>query len=321
MRCRSVALIALLTGTLGAGPALPATLDVTAEGDDLVFAWDAGTDDLLRGATPDDLRPWLTTVSSPLRVPGENALRGGNAYYRLASGSNMGFRIERTFYVDPSQGQCLFWTTLPMRRAIGASFELLNAWPTLTQVVWWDSASLIPRAAVRFGATVIGDDLPLPAHGGVFLAFAETTTLTLVGSHDDTWTGITSTDLGDGSRTGFGVLAVPYHVRWSTDLELLCGTQGVDWLDVDADGLPDECGRDLDGDGRPDTGLWRGADGITITRYDVAAGYCRGAVRGVWLDFIGLSFSGEGFALVPGHGYRANDYPDAMNLPFRPPTW
>ena len=102
MTTRSIAHLlaaALLAAALLAAalPAGAARLQVAADGPDLVFTWDTGRDDLLRGTAPDALGPWLPGVSSPVRVPGENALRGEDAYYALASGSNMAFRIERSY--------------------------------------------------------------------------------------------------------------------------------------------------------------------------------------------------------------------------------
>lgn len=246
-----IAILVLLAGTLQAG-----TLDATVDGDDIVLTWDTGTDDLLRGTTPDALAPWLTFVTSPLRVPNENVLRGENAFYRLASGSNMAYRIERTYTVDLPGKPWAVATTLPERHAYVTSFGLLRAWPTLVEINWWDSARQLPMAASNAGVALVGHDVPLPRHGGVWLAFGETTTVTIVGSSDPTFAGIVQGDIW--GNPGGVPLPVPPDGRWQDSWQILCGERDSDWFDVDGDGFPDECGRDVDGDGWPDTGLWGG---------------------------------------------------------------
>ena len=340
-------LIAAACFALCCASAPAAILDVVADGDDLVFTWDTGApDDLLRGTTPDDLRPWLPAVTSPHRVVGENALRGEHAFYRLASGSNMGFRIERTFIATPNPDSLWFVlrqgvhpTTMPERRVHLTARDLFSAWPALLEVVWWDALDIRWESAARHGALVIGDTDPLPRHGGVGLVFAQDTTTTLVGSHDDSYAGPSEADLkgvepyetfwgtppGPSARTNITVLPVPYHVRWSSAYELLCGERGVDWQDADADTLPDACGTDLDGDGTKDTGLWGGGvvmdQRLSLWVWDLP----RGATLSCWRNPFRFDelCNGADATLDPSLGFtlQPNSYAVPVNAPFRPPTW
>jgi hypothetical protein len=315
---------ALLAALATSAPA--ATLDVAASGDDLVFTWDAGADDLLRGTTPDNLLPWLPAVTSPLLVPGENAIRGENAFYRLASGSNMGMRVERTFTVADPERPWAVPTTLPQRRTLVTALDLFARWPTLTEVVWMGNGS--PHGASRVGGRTIGELGTLPSHRGVWLAFSTTTTVTLVGSHDDADPGLTVDEL---LAYGYvGVLPIPADSLAASAAEILCGERGVDWFDADADGLPDACGRDLDADGRPDTGLWaigpmRPADcySVNLSRED-SSGWTGESFSVLTNPIVGgETFRGTDFAFDRGDALVLSSCSDgtAMNLPFVVTTW
>lgn len=310
-------------------PAAAQTLDVAIDGDDLVFTWGGGTDDLLRGTEPDGLTPWMPSVTSPLRVPGENALRGENAWYRLASGSNIAFRVEvfvpRHFPTRPDW-PCMTPLTLADRRQVVTARDLLDLWPTLVEVQWWDVDAGIHRGVTRYGSEILGPDTPLPGHGGIMVAFSEDTTVTIVGSGDPSAPGITEEELRDRFLYGgaAGVLPVPPHARWDGAYELLCGEQGVDWQDDDLDGRPDTaCGRDTDGDGAPDTGLWAGEHTVGVSGYADGRACTLRAHAQVAEDIFGqFVIFGSSFPLVPGYGVLfEGDYEATLNTPFRPPTW
>jgi hypothetical protein len=319
---------------LSAGPASAATLDVAPAGADLVFTWDTGRDDLLRGTTPDNLLPWQVGVTSPLLVPGENALRGEHAFYRLASGSNMAYRIERTFLVDDPIHPTPIPTTLPERRSYDTATELLLAWPTLQEVTWWDLTTGRQRGGARVAGVMFDVGALLPRHGGVALTFSADTTITLVGSHDDTYGGPTVDDLGPRfSNRDVKLLPVPPHVRAEALWELLCGEPGLDWRDDDGDTNPDACGRDLDLNGTRDTGLWTGCAFMSLHRRSDASGAPAPATDGVIRDlfFLRDDCTGGRIDLLPGHAYDAGGLVSdwvtcpgggpAANLPFRLPTW
>ena len=331
-RCVSLVLVALALVTAAPESVRAGLLDVAVDGDDLVFTWDTGTDDLLRGTTPDALAPWLTFVSSPLRVPNENLLRGENAFYRLASGSNMAYRVEKTFTVDIPGKPWGVPTTLPERHAYGSAFGLLTAWPSLVEVAWYVDPVLWPvdwKSATRVGPTLLGFDESLPVHGGVYLSFGATTTVTIVGSSDPAFAGLDATDVATEQYPSFGpVMPIPPDGRWQDSWQILCGERGSDWFDVDGDGLPDECGRDLDGDGWPDTGFWPGPPapgrtttvdlGITVSPED---GWFGPFSRVYNSPFIGMVFQGSEISAAPGDAWEilgSNFYHRPL---FRIPRW
>lgn len=323
------AAVAAAALALHSGARAQSVLDARAEAADVVLTWDTGPDDLLRGTAPDDLRPFLASVASPLRLVGENVLRGEHAFYRLASGSNMAFRVERTFPVADPSWPILLPSTLPERRAWTLPSELFAAWPTLTEAAWYDGAQQRWESLSRIGGLLLGDDEPVPRHGGVWLAFSETTTVTLVGSHDDAYAGPGIADLLPvANPLRWAAVPVPYHADLATAFEVLCGREGVDWVDSDADGRPDECGTDGDADGAPDTGLWHGLRMCRGCEQQLTIQAWRGpfdhpTATVVVDDIFGESVAGSPFVLAPGEGVVA--YPLGGPTPvantWRPPTW
>lgn len=303
------------------GVATAQTLDVEPAGagdDDLRFTWTSGTDDLLRGTSPDALTPWLTMVDSPLVVPGENALGAGDAWYRLASGSNMAFRLERDVTVDGEP--TLVPISLPERRADVTGCEVLARYPAASQVLWYDGNDQRREACGRIDGMLLGDDEPLPPHGGVFVNFTESTTVRLVGSSDPSvgWRVIDFEEARDVP------LGVPANARLLSGFELLCGEKGIDWIDSDGDTFPDECGMDRDGDGRTDTGAWASLGRMTLGGAPLPTGLGFGSVRGDIDPLLGgVQVAGEDFVLVPGEAVLGSVAPpsDAVNDGFRPPTW
>jgi hypothetical protein len=266
-------------------------------------------------------------------VPGENALRGEHAFYRLASGSNMAYRIERTFRRDDPLHPTPLPATLPERRSYDTASELLQLWPTLQEVTWWDPAARVPRGGARVGGVTLGDGSPLPRHGAVVLVFSEDITVTIVGSHDDTYAGPVRDDFGN-TWSGAWILPVPPHARTQQVWELLCGLEGADWDDADGDTAPDACGRDLDGDGTRDTGLWTGCGYVGLMVRVDAAGMPSDSSNGAYYDglFMRERNVGGRIDLAPGHAYDMAAEPGYaweacpgggldFNVPFRPPTW
>lgn len=295
-----------------------AVLDVAEDGADLVFTWDTGTDNLLRGTSPDNLQPWLTFVSSPLRVPNENLLRGEDAFYRIASGSNMAYRIERTFDVPDPVRPLQYAVTLPERHAFTTAFDLLQRWPTLLEIIWIDGPQSRWESATRKpDGLPIGDDEPVPQHGGVWLAFTTTTTLTLVGSSDDTLAGVVIGDFFG----GVNVLAVPPDSRRLRVVDILCGAPGVDWFDINGDGNPDECGTDTDGDTLPDTGLYAGTS-LTLVGLLPPDDYLA-MVRDTFpLPPSDRVVGNVSFEIQRGEALTLRtNWPPTFNAPFRPPRW
>jgi hypothetical protein len=325
-----LALAALLAA---AQPAEAGVLDAAADGDDVVFTWDTGPDDLLRGTSPDALVPWMSGVASPLRVPGENALGRGDSYYRLASGSNMAWRIELSVEAGTPEEPVVIPVSLPERRAAVTAFQVLEEHPEVVEVIWWDGLDQrhehVARAPAGF---LIGDDEALPHHGGAWLALPAPATVRLVGSDEPADAGWLERDVEPGLPDGVAVLGLTPGSRWLRGFELLCGEEGADWFDDDGDGRPDDCGRDLDGDGSRDTGLW--GDGepfqvLGLLRVDARTGLIDAfaAVQVTPFDPDRAIATGLDFTLRRGEGVAVDV--DAWsgasglqpNVPFRPPTW
>ncbi len=333
------AITAAASGVLAAAlPACAATLDAAPRGNDIVFTWDTGLPDtILRGTTPDALVPWRFGVTSPFVALGENLTRGENAFYRLQSGSNMASRAE----VPIDDGRPLVYDnitlSLPERRAYDAR-ELFNLWPALVDLFWWDGAERRYESMARFPDGILGDDDPLPRHGGVSAVFLGTGSITIVGSHDDTYAGPDADDLWEGlsftNDSRIRLIGVPAHARDRDPFSILCGQLGVDWFDVNGDGKPDDqCGTDTNGDGYTESGLYRNCQPVDATcgRHVSLTAYTVSSVGYGAITFAAGQprYSGVGrYTVPPGIGMLvyytwwpplpASEY---LNLPWRPPTW
>jgi hypothetical protein len=309
--------LALCAVALVVGDGRAATLDVVEDAADLIFTWDGGAaEDLLRGTSPDNLQPWMVAVSSPLRVSTENMLRGEDAYYRLASGSNMAYRIERTFDVPDPVRPISYAVTLPERHAFTTAFDLLQKWPTLIHAMWVDGSQGHWESATRGPAgLLIGDDELVPRHGGIWLEFSSTTTLTLVGSSDDSYAGVVADDF----LWSPNVLAIPLDSRRVRLIDILCGDPGVDWFDVDGDGAPDECGTDTDGDTLPNTGFYAGT---TLVVTGMTLPDDRIVVQRIIAPPGDRVLGNVGFQVERGEAVVlwTMETP-VFNAPFRPPRW
>ena len=306
-----------------------ATLDAAPSGNDVVFTWDtAGPDTILRGTQPDNMVPWLVNVTSPVTAPGENLLRGEDAFYELASGSNRAWRIEQTIASDqpgyPFTTECL---SLPERRSY-AAVDLFALWPDLRELEWWDPGRQARMELARFGSDVVGDAAPLPRHGGVRAAFLGPTAITIVGSRDDGYAGPDSGDLESGPPPfpPSTIVGFPPDARYPTLYQVLCGRRDVDWFDRDADGYPDDCGPDLDADGFADTGLWRAPTPPVSSRSAVRVGMDAAAddTFPSVLGHIALGryiFEGSERTIPPGAAlFLGSNAPADYNFPFRPPV-
>jgi hypothetical protein len=65
----------------------------------------------------------------------------------------------------------------------------------------------------------------------------------IVGSHDPAFTGHTihfSTSCGTAAAR-LDLVAIPYHTMYQTSTEILCGLEGVAWVDLDGNTIPDTC--------------------------------------------------------------------------------
>lgn len=123
----------------------------------------------------------------------------------------------------------------------------------------------------------------------------------ITGSHDPTRCGA-ELPPGPGPVEGYWnvLMSMPYHVMLRTADEILCGLAGQDWMDADADGLPDTC---TGGIFDPDGAARMTVEGWRLDDEDVS----RPMRRSVWRDESTgeLAFAGPDFSLRPGDAYLA----------------
>jgi hypothetical protein len=122
-------------------------------------------------------------------------------------------------------------------------------------------------------------------------------------------------------RTDF--LSTPYDTVYRTSDEILCGLEGVDWQDVNGDGMPDACFDDANGNGRIDrgeapTGIWDGAHAMTVYRF-INEPVPNGMVaRTVTLALGRSRVTGVRFDLVPGDAYLYKMGPNYLPVTWEP---
>lgn len=320
---------AALVLTAFACGASAATLDASPSGADIVFTWDTPTSEtILRGTTPDSLVPWMVGATSPATASGENLTRSENAFYRLASGSNLAWRIEMRFDPDlRSAGYAWPCLSLPERRSYDA-MQLFTLWPDLLELKWWDAGLQRWNWLGRFGADVIGDTAPLPRHGGVGAMVRRPSAMTIVGSHDDAYAGPDLADIGSSPYSPLGSTAIlgnPPHSLRERLIDILCGEQGVDWNDLNGDAAPDTCGRDTDADGFTDTGMARTpftTSGALVVAYQSGTDFRQDATAALVLGQMQYMGNSRWNTVPPGLALQiltSRDPVPMLNLPFRPP--
>ena len=139
-----------------------------------------------------------------------------------------------------------------------------------------------------------------------------------MGDHDDTWSGLPilyTPTCPAGAPNCCGplsprreLISLPYHVTYTTSYEILCGLEGVDWVDDDADGRPDTCWDDRNANGRRDpgeglTGVFDGSAAITVYYPDMFP-ELNGITSHTAAWTLGrLRFTGTPFSLLAGEAY------------------
>lgn len=148
----------------------------------------------------------------------------------------------------------------------------------------------------------------------------------IVGSHDPGYAGRQIRAPASGCVPSNDYINLPYHTMYRESAEILCGLKDVQWVDNDADTLPDNCWveSDVDGDTVPDfngvldagetaSGIFAPFDGSAITTltFDNEAdslgndnGYIGQGVN--YSGFGGLAFTAPSFQLRPGDAYLVN---------------
>jgi hypothetical protein len=143
----------------------------------------------------------------------------------------------------------------------------------------------------------------------------------IVGSHDPSFTGraIISGPSCARNAPHLDAQNLPYHTMYRTADEVLCGLEGVDWVDVAAPlGAPDTCptGTDPANAGIP----FDGVHALSVQTFDneVAHGYVARTVAINPITRLPL-FTGNDFALRPGDSYLLVINPDHVPTTFLSP--
>lgn len=206
-------------------------------------------------------------------------------------------------------------------------------------ITWFNRADCIPKtrnATFRFGAPSFSGDI-FPADDGdgdpsnntdlltdvgyqINLAnppgTAQLNRVIVVGSHDPAFAGhsVASSAGCAASAPQRDLIAVPYHTMYRKAVEILCGLEGVDWID---DGMSEAgAAAGTAGDARPDhvdecdTSIWDLTNAIAASMFfndEVTNGPKTCTVS---LRFGAISWTGcpdaQNYDLVPGEGYLLN---------------
>lgn len=269
----------------------------------------------------------------------------GGVYLSISAGtaeaSNMGFKLERSFsYTTGTRN--LYLVSFPLFNGLGdvsdgagcaAGDGVINADDALcdlatdrdasaggalmTMQKYDDGAcSFVGRTILKTpaGYSFIGaftDELTTAANReiGYFVNVNKNPAdpdlenrAVIVGSHDPSWAGKMV------SRTcSQTLLNLPYHTMYRSANEILCGLEGVDWMDGDGNGNPDTC----------DAGLFDPTSGVSVTvqTFSNDSGYAGRSVFAVGGNPV---FIGTNFDLTPGDAYVFNmntGYGDRLWLP------
>jgi hypothetical protein len=156
-----------------------------------------------------------------------------------------------------------------------------------------------------FWITVNGTVVPPPANRAV-----------IVGSHDPSYTGRVIRQPVPDCTPRLNLIAPPYHTMYEFANEILCGLEGVDWVDTTpADGNPDTC----------TAGIFDGTRNIQVGTFDNIADSSgtdnQFKFRGVSFSVLlgRLAFTGPNYDLVPGDGYIVSISPSHVTTTFLSP--
>ncbi len=130
----------------------------------------------------------------------------------------------------------------------------------------------------------------------------------IVGSHDPSFAGrsiIYATACG-ASAPRLDLLNLPYHTMYTSSFEILCGLEGVDWVDANADGRPDTC----------TAGIFDGTRAMTVSFFANREPENAPVSHNVTFSLGQVRFTGTPFSLVPGDGYLIQISPGHT-----PTTW
>ena len=261
---------------------------------------------------------WMSGLSGPtLALPAE-AGPGPESVtvYQLVDGaggcSNAGYVVRTA--VQPIVGQ---WYSVqhtaglafPPWPGIRTAFDLFRQWPDLVQLRWYDESRCLRRDILRWAdGSITGHDTLL-AGRTIEIRVSRATGFVLVGASDAADPALFDLPFPAGcgaSRSPQHRIASSPATRWRHVDELLCGVEGLDWVDADRDGLPDTC----------TAGAYDSVHGVSLAIFDGAPATNGFIPRGVAPGFAGrTSWSGTRWAVAPALGW----YESLTNgMPTRP---
>lgn len=234
--------------------------------------------------------------------------------------------------IDSDDFICDFWTARSNPATAGTfTFSYINR-ETCTPVA---RIATVQLGAIRFTGTTfpavadIGYQVLVTVPSAA--TFSPVNNAVIVGSHDPSFAGrqiVASPDCPTGapnccgaSATRTDLINLPYHTMFQTSDEILCGLEGVDWTDGNADGRPDTCWNDANTNGRWDTGelttgVFDGRVAMTVSYFDNTEAVNAPVSRTATIQLGSLRFTGTKYNLVPGDAYLLT-----LSKTHSPTTW
>jgi hypothetical protein len=304
-----------------------------AEASNMAFALERSFDLLLE---PGTVRHYLSLylVSFPLNSGLRDAAHSDHPDGDKCVG-DVGGPVSGDGFIDANDAICEHWTS----RFATFTFQKFDR---DTCSYRSRTATLTPVAGIQFtGSFFYGGANPDPANlltnaggreigyevliGASAMARAFTNRTVIVGSDDPSFRGraIVAAPVATCSRSSphLDILNVQPNTMYGTANEILCGLEGVDWVDaVPPIGDPDTC---PNGTIPPNRGVpFDGQHALAVMAFDhdVSHGYVS---RTVAINPITgrVSFTGRNFALTPGDAYILVMSPDHQPTTFLSPTF
>ena len=223
--------------------------------------------------------------------------------------------------IDTTDALCDLWTdrtgSMSISRFDRDTCQYAPAGVTKGIITSWSGVPFVLERDAGFQITV-NSTLPnvIPVNRAV-----------IVGSHDPSYTGRTIRYPASGCTPSNDIINLPYHTMYQKASEVLCGLEGVDWVDVAAPlGSPDTCffTDPVVPANSHATGIFDNVHAITVLTFDNipdANGTDDSFIpRKVTRDFRGnLQFVGPDFALTPGDAYIVSISPGHVPTTFLSP--
>ncbi len=222
---------------------------------------------------------------------------------------------------------CAWWTARTNPATAGA-FTLSRIFPEVCTPVGRSAFAF--QGAIRFSGMTFpiepGAGLQVLITAPAAATYSPRNRAVLAGDHDDAWPGRAITYAAGCAATAprTDLIAVPYHAIYSSVDEILCGLEGVDWVDANADGKPDTCWDDRNGNGVRDagegaTGIFDGRRLILVSRFDNTEAVNTTQTRMVTVALGRLFFIGQRFPLTVGEACVVQLSPGHQPTLFLPP--